>query len=145
MLGQTQPHTRLDYNPPRATLITSSLDHPRKTKRVSPQCTSQVVTVPDAKQLVSKLVTSKEQILQRYPDVFEGFGCFSGPLYCIWLDQGITPKQTPCRPIPVHLKEAFQQGIDKMLKAGILKPVHEATVHEATLYVSCMSSCHLTF
>ena len=27
----------------------------------------------------------------------------------------------------MHLKEAFQQEIDKMLKAGVLKPVHEAT------------------
>ena len=36
-------------------------------------------------------------------------------------------KQTPCRSIPMHLKEAFQQEIDKMLKAGVLKPVHEAT------------------
>ena len=42
------------------------------------------------------------------------------------LDQNITPKQTPCRPIPVHLKEAFKQEIDKMLKAGVLEPVHEA-------------------
>ena len=27
----------------------------------------------------------------------------------------------------VHLKEAFQQEIDKMVKVGVLKPVHEAT------------------
>ena len=27
----------------------------------------------------------------------------------------------------MHLKEAFQQEIDKMLKARVLKPVHEAT------------------
>ena len=33
----------------------------------------------------------------------------------------------PCQPIPVHLKETFKQEIDKMLKVGILKPVHEAT------------------
>ena len=34
-LGLIQPCTRLNYLPPRASLITSSLDHPRKTKRVS--------------------------------------------------------------------------------------------------------------
>ena len=33
----------------------------------------------------------------------------------------------PCHPVPVHLKENFKQEIDKMLKASILKPVHEAT------------------
>ena len=42
------------------------------------------------------------------------------------LDPNITPKQTLCRPIPVHLKEAFRQEIDKMLEAGVLNPVHEA-------------------
>ena len=35
--------------------------------------------------------------------------------------------QTPCRPIPVHWKEALLQEIDKILKAEVLKPVHEAT------------------
>ena len=30
--GLIQPHTRLDYLPPRASLITSSADHPKKTK-----------------------------------------------------------------------------------------------------------------
>ena len=32
MLGLRQPRTRLDYLPPRASLITSSADHPKKTK-----------------------------------------------------------------------------------------------------------------
>ena len=36
--------------------------------------------------------------------------------------------QTPCQPIPIHLKDAFKQEIDKMLKAGVLKPVQEATL-----------------
>ena len=34
-LGLIQPHTRLDYLPHRASFITSSVDHPKKTKRVS--------------------------------------------------------------------------------------------------------------
>ena len=74
-----------------------------------------------------KLVTSQEQITERYPDVFESIGCFPGSPYHIQLDTSITPKQTPCRPILVHLKEAFQQKIDKMFKTGVLKPVHETT------------------
>ena len=135
-LGLIQPHTRLDYLPPRASLITSSVDHPKKIKRVSihssrkevpSQSSKQVVTLSDGQQLVPKFVTRKEQNLQSYPDVFESFGCFPGPPYHIQLDQNITPKETPCRPIPVHLKEAFKQEIDKMLKVGVLKPVHEAT------------------
>ena len=35
VLGLIQPYTKLDNLPPRASLITSSVDHPNKTKRVS--------------------------------------------------------------------------------------------------------------
>ena len=65
--------------------------------------------------------------MQSYPDVFEGIGCFPGHPFHIQLDLNITPKQTPCRPILLHLKEAFRQGINKMLKVGVLKPVYEET------------------
>ena len=34
LLGLIQPKSRLDYLPPRASLITSSADHPRKTRAV---------------------------------------------------------------------------------------------------------------
>ena len=101
MLGLIQPYTRLDYLPPMATLITSSVDQAKMTKgvsvhssrkEVSAQSCKQAVTVPD----VPTLVTSKEQMLQSYPDAFEGIGCFLGPPYHIQLDPSITPKQTPC-------------------------------------------------
>ena len=59
--------------------------------------------------------------------MFEGIGKFPGPPYSIQLDPSIPPNQTPCHPVPIHLKESFKQEIDKMLKAGILKLVHEAT------------------
>ena len=94
---------------------------------VSAHSSNQLVAVHDAKQLVSKLVTSREQILQSYPDVFEGVRYFPGSPYHIQIDQSINLKQTPYSPIPVHLKEAFQQEIGKMLKVEVLKPVHEAT------------------
>ena len=48
------------------------------------------------------------------------------PPYHKQIDPSVTPKQTPCHPVPVHLKEAFKQEIDKILQAGVLKPVHEA-------------------
>ena len=62
----------------------------------------------------------------RFPDVFEGIGKFPGEPYKIQLDPKVPPKHTPSRPVPIHLKEAFKAEIDKILKAGILKPVQEA-------------------
>ena len=86
------------------------------------ECTmsNQPITVP-------KVITKKEQILEVYSEVFDGIECFPGPPYHINVNPSITPKQTPCRPVPVHLKEPFKQDIDKILQAGILKPVHQAT------------------
>ena len=74
-----------------------------------------------------KIITQKEQIKELYADVFEGIGCFPGKPYHINLDQSVTPAQTQCRPVPVHLKEVFKQEVNKMLNAGILKPVEKAT------------------
>ena len=150
-LDLIQPRSRLDYLPPRASLITSTQDHPRKTKQVlapaqihrSKQLSTQsktkveASTAPNAQdsQKVStmkqykphKMITSKDQIMRLYPDVFDGIGKFLGPPYTIHLDPSIQLKQTPCRPVPIHLKEAFKKEIDKMLQAGVLKPVTEAT------------------
>ena len=94
-LGLIQPCTRLDYLLPRASLITSSVNHPKKTKskmsihslrkEVSAQSSKQESTVSDQQQVLPKLVTSKEQILQNYPDVFDGIGCFPGSPYHIKL------------------------------------------------------------
>ena len=124
-LGLIQPRSRLDYLPPRASLITSAQDHPKRTKPVplsvhrsqqvaaqsKQQAVSQTQVNPATKkQLVSKLVTSKEQILIRYPDIFEGIGKFPGPPYKINLDPSIQPKQTPCCTVPIHLKEQLQKG-----------------------------------
>ena len=65
--------------------------------------------------------------MARFPDIFEGIGKFPGEPYKIQLNPKFPPKQTPCRPVPIHLKEAFKAEIDKMLQAGVLTPVQEAT------------------
>ena len=77
--------------------------------------------------MVFKLITSKEQILANYSDVFDGIGCFPGPPYHIQVDPSVTPKQTPCQPIPVHLKDPFKMEIDKLLQVGVLKLVNQVT------------------
>ena len=133
-LGLIHPRPRLDYLPPKASLITSSAGHPRKTKaqlqiqkhEITEQTTNQQ-HVPNTTITVSKLVTSQDQIMCEFPDLFECIGKFPGSPYHIHIDPNVTPKQTPCRPIPIHLKEVFQQEISKMLQAGLLIPITEAT------------------
>ena len=75
----------------------------------------------------NQLITTKEHTLTRSPDVFEGIGKFPGRSYEIQLDPKVPTKQSTCRPIPIHLKDTFKQEIDRMLKAGVLKLVQEAT------------------
>ena len=140
-----QPHSRLDYLPPWASLITSTMDHPKKAKLTSlkvhqskqevstqrhepqSQATTSVSMNTVQKSNPNIMITSKEQILSKYPDIFEGISRFPSLLYHIQVNPNITPKQTPCWLVPIHLKEAFKIEIDKMLQAGIIKPVKEAT------------------
>ena len=63
-------------------------------------------------QIEVKIVRRKADIKEYYADVFEGVGHFPGPPYHIQLDPKVSPKQTPVRPVPVHLKEAFKQELD---------------------------------
>ena len=127
---------RLDYVPPRASLITSKGDHPRKTKLQVQVQIHEVIMKPEDQHYnphsnESKpptLITNQKQILQEYLDVFEGIGKFPRPPYHIQVDPTVTLKQTLCRPILIHLKDAFQKEINQMLQAGVLLPVHEATL-----------------
>ena len=143
-LGLIRPCARIDYLPPRASLLTSTCDQPSKTRTHKPNihCTKEKLTkmampkngnvrTPQSQKVMisedTQLITRKEQIMTRFPNVFKGIGKFPGKPYKIQLDPRVPPKQTPCRPVPIHLKEAFKAEIDKMLKAGVLKPIQEAT------------------
>ena len=80
VLGLIQSYTRLHYLPPRTSLITSSVDHPKKTKsQVTVHSSRKESAVSIQQCVVPRLVTSKEQIPQSYSDVFDGIGCFPGP------------------------------------------------------------------
>ena len=79
------------------------------------------------KQDAAITITSKGQIQLKYPDVFKGIGRFPRSPYHMQVDTNITLKQTLCRPVPIHLKEAFKNEIDNMLQASVIRPVTEAT------------------
>ena len=134
-LGLIHHRPRLNYLPPQASLITSKEDHPKSTKMHMQIQTQQLIVNKEGQHHKSqpdmlkppKLITNYEQIKQNYPDVFEGIGRFPGPTYHINVNPTVPPKQTPCRPMPINNKSAFQKEINQMLQAGILQPVNEAT------------------
>ena len=138
------------------------MDHPKKTKMTalkvhqSKQEVSDQRQQPPSKALMSRntvqkqdpaiTITRKEQILSKYPDVFKGVSRIPSSLHHIQVDMNITLKQTPCRPVPIHLKEAFKKEIDKMLQAGVIRLVTEATpwINSFTLVEGKDTSGNLT-
>ena len=80
-----------------------------------------------AKVKFPSLLQAKMRFLLLTQIVFDGNGCFPGPPYHIQVDPSVTPKQAPCLPFPVCLKESFKQEINKVLQTGVLKPVNQAT------------------
>ena len=144
-LGLIRPCAWLDYLPPRASLLTSTCDQPSKTRTHKPN-------IHYTKEKLTKVTISKNDNVrtpqsQNINDSWKqpiGYqkGADNGKIpRCIWgdrensqgkpykiqLDPKVPPKQTPCRPVPIHLKEAFKAEIDKMLKAVVLKPIQEVT------------------
>ena len=119
------------------------MDHPRKKKLTSLKVHRSNQEVSPQRQEpqshdLNIVITSKEQILSGYPDIFKGIGRFPGPPYHIQVNSNITLKQTPCQLVPIHLKEAFKKEIDKMLQAGIIKPVKEATLWINSFVLVCV-------
>ena len=57
------------------------------------------ITTPQSQQTKilkdTQLITKKEHIMERFPDIFEGIGKFPGEPYKIQLDPKVPPKQTP--------------------------------------------------
>ena len=60
-------------------------------------------------QTVPKLITSQDQIMYEYPDVFEGIGKFPGLPYHIQVHPSLTPKQTCADLYQFILKKLFKK------------------------------------
>ena len=69
---------------------------------------------------------SKEDILGRFLDVFQGLGQFLGEHH-IELDETVTPVQHQPRRVPVALRASLKVKIDSMVAQRILKKVVEPT------------------
>ena len=58
----------------------------------------------------------------KFPDVFQGVGCFEGTVQ-IDLKDNAVPYQAPPRRVPVALQKDFKHTLDKMVQDQILKPL----------------------
>ena len=99
------------------TLTSNAADHPKRevhaqSKMSVPLTSTSTVPQENTPRRV-KIVKSKEQIQEQYLELFKGIDRFPGEPYHIHLNPSITPRQTPCKPIPVHLKQTFRQEIEK--------------------------------
>ena len=66
--------------------------------------------------------------MARFPNVFEGIGKFPGKPYSNTVRSKCTIQTNPLEACPnTSQEESFKTEINKMLKAGVLKPVQEAT------------------
>ena len=87
-------------------LISSAANHPKReihaqstflqqqnSTSILPTSTSTVPQENTPRRV--KIVKSKEQIQEQYPELFKGIGQFPGEPYHIHINLSITPKQTP--------------------------------------------------
>ena len=62
-----------------------------------------------------------------YADIFQGLGKFPGEPYKLRLKPDVVPVKHRPRKVPVHLQEAFHEGVQWLLKIDVLEPVTEPT------------------
>lgn len=71
---------------------------------------------------------TKETLLDRYPDRFEGLGAFTDMKpYHVTLDPTAEPVIHPPRTVPVHLKDLYKKELDDMLRLGVIETVDKPT------------------
>ena len=76
---------------------------------------------------MNRLPLTKQDILLQYSSCFEGIGHFPGDPYKFHLKPEHKPAQHAPRKVPIHLKAAFKEEIESLVKLGILEEVKEHT------------------
>ena len=61
--------------------------------------------------------------MDTYKDVFTHIGTFPGDPYKFQLKSNAKPAKHAPRKVPIHLKDAFHEEVDKLVKWGILEKV----------------------
>ena len=71
-------------------------------------------------------INSIDDLKQRFPNCFDGIGCFSGE-EDLHLKPGEEPFIDPPRRCPIHLKEKIKAELDRMEDLGVIRPVEHHT------------------
>lgn len=75
---------------------------------------------------------SAQQILAKFPDVFQGIGRFPGQ-YRIRIKEDVHPVIHNARQFPISIRDKVKESLDDMEKNGVIVKVDEPTdwVHSA--------------
>ena len=76
---------------------------------------------------VNRLPLMRQDILSQYSICFGDIGHFPGDPYKFHLKPEYKPAQHVPRKVPIHLKAAFKEEIESLVKQGILEEVKEHT------------------
>jgi hypothetical protein len=82
---------------------------------------------------------TKEDILQKYPDVFEGIGELAEPLH-LEVDDTVKPVQIPPRRIPAALRKPLKDHLDELEEQDIIQKVVEPTEWVSSVVVNKKSN-----
>ncbi|KAL5004373.1 hypothetical protein ScPMuIL_017829 [Solemya velum] len=80
-------------------------------------------------------ITGNEDLKNRYPDRFEGIGCFPGEVK-LHVDPDEQPHIDPPRKTPIALREQIKSELDRMQNMGVIKRVEEPTEWVSSLAYS---------
>ena len=81
-----------------------------------------------------KPIKSKEDLIEQFPDCFDGIGKFQGK-YHITTDPSVPPVIHPPRRIPISLKDDLKKELHEMIANGIITKIKE---EEPTRWVNSL-------
>ena len=93
-----------------------------------------VMAVNAEVQCSSQCPLSKEEVLMKYPNVFQGTGKLQGQ-YQLEIEEDAKPVIHPPRRVPVVLKENLKHELERLQSLGIIERVTEPTPWVSSLVV----------
>ena len=98
-----------------------------------------------------KAPATKEEMLQRYAEVFTGLGEFPG-VHHIHIDPSVTPVIHACRNVPLSIMDSLRETLKDLQKRKVITPVNEPTEWVNSLVATkkkngvlrvCLDPCNL--